>query len=97
MKRKIDAMHAEYGYGSGFCRDCCNFSTGKYRGMTPRKCEAYGITHSEATDWAGKYLACGLYNKPWAEMRGQRTMIEMHEHAPRAGQEPPLEGQVGMF
>jgi hypothetical protein len=70
--RKIDAMHLYFGVTPGeHCKDCCHCISGQYRDKNYRKCEAYGMTHSEATDWAQSWLACGLYNKPYS---GERVM-----------------------
>ena len=98
MNRKIDAMYERFGkYGVGQCRDCRHFKKGKYHGRILRKCDVYGMTHSEATDWSGKYAACGLYNKPY---KGT-TIIELLKHEPRRGmhgeQEVPIEGQMDLF
>lgn len=68
MKRKIDAMHAEYGYGGGKCSDCIHFHRVEQRsGRTLFKCSLYGFSASEATDWRAGYLACGMVNRPAPE------------------------------
>ena len=64
--RKLPAMHYVHGvdpYGRK-CKDCCSFQRFEYRGRRFCKCEAYGISSSEATDWGVNYLACGLFNIP---------------------------------
>ena len=68
-------MRAEYGSATGFCRDCCNFISGKYHNRTYRKCVAYGMTHSEASDWAWKWLACGLYGTDFDTL-GRKPLIK---------------------
>ena len=75
MKKKIDAMRAEYGSAARFCRDCRNFISGQYHNRTYRKCAAYGLTHSEASDWAGKWLACGLYGVDFDTL-GRKPLME---------------------
>ena len=92
--RKIEAMHAMYGVEPGEkCRDCCNFgSYTQYR--TWYKCAAYGDRHGASTDWAGRYMACGLFNVPFENMK-TRTMIQMLKHAPRSETET-VEGQIKM-
>ena len=63
MLRKIDRMHELFGVKFGEkCRDCMHLKGGvnEYR-----KCEVYGDSASEATDWALKYTACGLFNEVW--------------------------------
>lgn len=62
--RKIDLMHAKFGktpYKT--CEDCCYFRLHIYNRVY-FKCEVYGDSSSEATDWRKGYPACGLYNKP---------------------------------
>ena len=63
MLRKIDLMHSEFGTAEGKCKDCCHYTRYKYHNKPYRKCEVYGISCAESTDWCGKYDACGLFNK----------------------------------
>lgn len=95
-RRKIDAMYAEYGLSTcGRCGDCCNFVSGRYHDRYYSKCVAYGLTHSEATDWRAKYLACGLFNKPFDQLKPKRRPLI--ETITRGGVEcdnEPLEGQM---
>lgn len=66
MDRKIDLMYREFGRSPGNkCRDCSNFVHGRYRSRTLSKCDVYGCTHSEASDWSGRYEACGCFNREW--------------------------------
>ena len=61
--RKLDLMHRQFGKCHGHtCGECSNFtgSPGSYK-----KCKVYGISKSEASDWAKRWLACGMFNKPW--------------------------------
>ena len=57
--RKIELMHKHFGVADGKCKDCRYFSpaNGGYS-----KCNIYGRSCSEATDWSGRYQACGLKN-----------------------------------
>lgn len=53
--RKLALMHRFFGVLDGHtCRECSNFIKGKYHDKVLCKCKVYGITHSEATDWAGR-------------------------------------------
>ena len=61
--KKIDLMHAMFGTTDGICAECEHFVKGLYHDSILRKCEVYGLTHSEATDWRQRYRACGLKNK----------------------------------
>lgn len=61
--KKIEAMHREYGENEGaICRNCCNFDMYKFGNRRVSKCAAYGVTNSTASDWNGRYEACGMYN-----------------------------------
>ena len=55
------------------------------------KCEIYGISHGEATDWRRSYTACGMYNVP-QDMRRWVPLAEQIKHSPKVL--PPLEGQM---
>lgn len=64
---KIALMHKLFGYGKGLCKDCSNLlcvaeNTRHY------KCRPYGISHSIATDWAQRWIACGMKDKPTTGM-----------------------------
>lgn len=67
MLRKIDAMHSLYGVRQKMvdgrpatCGDCPHYHSGRYHDRILRKCKAYGMTHSEATDWKKSNEPCGL-------------------------------------
>ena len=63
--RKIDLMHQMFGKTEGLCKDCFHYMRYHYRDKPYRKCEVYGVTASEASDWVGRYQACGLFDKPY--------------------------------
>jgi hypothetical protein len=44
------------------CRGCVHLVRVGHRGWM--KCEIYGITGSEASDWRAKWPACGLFTAP---------------------------------
>lgn len=89
--RKIALMHMKFGYGEGICQDCTNFKRESYRSGRYSKCTIYGDTHSDASDWSGRYEACGMKNKQWNEkpvitlVRGDRKPTE------------PIPGQISLF
>lgn len=97
-RRKIDAMHQKYGLSTcGRCGDCCNFLHGRYHDRYLSKCAAYGLTHSEATDWRAKYLACGLFNKPFDQLQPKRRpLIETITRGGAEQDNAPLEGQISL-
>ena len=92
IAKKIDAMHAMHGTADGICGDCPHFLRHRYHDKILLKCKAYGLSHSEATDWRKKWDACGLIGLPLPEngtvldrIRGQRERIDIQ-----------VEGQISM-
>lgn len=90
-RRKIDLMHDKFGYGNGICKGCKHFERFEYHNKAYRKCAVYGITSSSASDWSGKYKACGLYNK---EYKGDKPIISLITAKKDDG---PIEGQISLF
>ena len=82
VAKKVDAMHARFGPAEGQCMYCPHLISGRYHDKILHKCEAYGLSHSEATDWRLKWPACGLKNLPLQDerpvfdrIRGQREYV----------------------
>lgn len=81
--KKIYAMHARFGVVSDRkCGDCPHYLCYRYHNRNLLKCRAYGLTHSEATDWRKSYVACGLIDLPLPEdgtvfdrIKGQREYV----------------------
>ena len=76
------------------CKDCSHLISGDYHDRRYHKCELYGLSHSEATDWRLSYPACGMYNMEvdidlWNPILQQI----IRESKPIA---PPLEGQLSL-
>lgn len=94
--KKIELMHRTFHRCEGHtCGECSNLE--EYRGNTRtyRKCKAYGVTDSEASDWAKRWQACGLFNKHWGDkpiMRLVRPTRTDQEEAQRV----PLDGQMNL-
>jgi len=94
IERKIMAMHKRFGTcGVLRCRDCCHLISGEYHGKRLHKCELYGLSHSEATDWRLSYQACGMYNVP-QDMDRWVPLLEQIIRSPKTA--PPIDGQVGL-
>lgn len=92
IERKIAAMHKRFGTcGVLRCKDCEHLIGGKYRDRQYYKCELYGLSHSEATDWRLANQACGMYNVP-QDMDRWVPLLEQIKHGNR--NEPPIKGQV---
>ena len=90
--RKIARMHELFGVEIGHtCGECVNFVSGRYHDRILRKCAAYGLTHSEASDWAKSWTACKMFGH---EYNG-RPIIELRES--RKEPDVPLEGQMDLF
>lgn len=92
--RKQQLMYKQFGMCDGHvCGECSNLVEGRYHDKILRKCKVYGMTHSEASDWAKRWLACGMFNKTYtggpimALVRPVRKQTE-------ATIEEPLEGQL---
>lgn len=91
--RKIDLMHWMFGKACGVhtCKECSNFVQGWYHTKTLRKCKVYGITHSQASDWAQRYEACGMFNKEW---HGNNIIELVRRGAGQPKVDFPLDGQI---
>ena len=90
---KIALIHRLFGALDGHtCRECSNFVKGRYHDRTICKCNVYGITHSEASDWAGRWHACGMFNKTWDKQPVIREVVR--ERKQKGTDNSPLEGQI---
>lgn len=92
IRRKITAMHDAYGiaHPPHVCKDCRHFFVYDYHDRRYFKCQAYGLSNGEATDWRAKYPACGLYN----QQKPETPLLEMLKHESRKEPEKPIEGQI---
>lgn len=93
--RKIALMHRLFGVSDGHaCRECSNFVKGKYHDRTLCKCRVYGMTHSAASDWAGRWQACGALNQ--AINRGPIIRDVVPDRKQKEADNTPLDGQMMM-
>lgn len=91
--KKIDLMHKLFGKNHAHkCEECSHFHSGRYHDRTLFKCDVYGLTHSEASDWRKSYLACGLFNQPYSG----RNIIRLATPDTKTD-DGPLEGQIKLF
>ena len=90
--RKIEAMHNQYGLIENKCKYCCNFCS-YTANKTWYKCKAYGISNSEATDWAKSNVACGRFNIPFDEEK-EVPLLEKIKHSHSAMVDFPIDGQI---
>ena len=92
--RKIELMHRKFGKCDGHaCRECNNLVKGVYHDRKLTKCKVYGMTHSQASDWAGRYQACGMFNKPWDKQPIIR-LVSREKDVEQSSE--PLDGQIMM-
>lgn len=88
--KKHDLMYQLFGKADGLCKDCEHYIAFRYHDYNRRKCEVYGDTRSEASDWKGKAQACGLYpDKPY----NGRNVIEL-VHGGKPKEDIQIDGQI---
>lgn len=93
--RKIDLMHKLYGeIPDRKCKECrhlCSYTASrKYY-----KCECYGETRSEATDWRVGWNACSLID---VEVFSEYPVVRNLRYLNRATKEPSeVDWQISLF
>lgn len=93
--RKIALMYKFFGKRYGHtCGECRNLVKGRYHDRILTKCEVYGLTHSEASDWAGRWQACGMFNLTWDKQPVIREVVP--ERKQKEADNTPLEGQISL-
>ena len=91
--RKLELMHNQFGRCDGHtCGECSNFVSGRYHDKMLRKCGVYGLTHSEASDWAKRWAACGMFCKEYTG----RPVIELVRPTTLKAKGEPLENQISL-
>ena len=91
-KRKIALMHEMFGKNEKYCcAECDHFRKIYYHDKTYRKCEVYGLTRSEATDWKASNVACGLAPDKTYMGRNIVEMVTPHKDA-----NEPINGQMSI-
>ena len=94
--RKIDLMHRQFGKCDGHtCGECSNLESSIYD-RRYYKCKVYGNTRSEASDWAKRWLACGLFNKPWEDKPIMRLVRPTRKDKEEM-QNTPIDGQMSLL
>ena len=93
MLRKIDLMHKLFGeVPNRKCKDCQHLVS--YTANRKwYKCECYGKSGSEATDWRLKYTACGLIDVPVYTGVPVIKMSRFYQEK----EDVQIEGQVSLF
>lgn len=92
IERRIAAMHKRFGTKTGqYCKGCTHLISFKYHDRTYHKCELYGLSHSESSDWRRSWMACGMHDQPVNDETWVPVMkLIKHTKPP----EPPIEGQI---
>lgn len=70
------------------CQDCPHYERGDVGNKRVGKCFVYGASHSEATDWGGRWPACGMIDR---ENSFSRPVVKWPRPRPEAQQLP---GQI---
>lgn len=92
--RKLALMYREFGKAeSGECKDCNYFLRINHHGKIYRKCQIYGVTLSDATDWLAHGHACGLFPDKPADVNAK--VVRMVERMP--SKEGQIQGQMNLF
>lgn len=85
--QKIELMYRLFGRCNGQICGTCFHLKEKKRDRIYRKCLVYGVSNSEATDWAKSWGACGMYCR---EYHGREIVFSVkkgnHEYVPLEGQ-----------
>ena len=94
IERRIAAMHKRFGTNYGmYCKGCSHLICVDYHDRRYYKCEIYGHSCSESSDWRRSWMACGMYNVP-QDMDRWVPLMKQINHGPKL--EPPLDGQMTM-
>ena len=101
--RKSEAMYFLFGREEGKkCKDCPHIVRHGWGNRNYIKCEMYGNSNSEATDWALSWTACGLINGDHWRMyqiaARDGCVVNMLKHEPkgRKKEREEIEGQIRM-
>ena len=93
--RKNAAMRKAYGSAKPLsCGQCPHLLKTMPTDRVYYKCEAYGVSNGEGTDWAKRWEACNLIFRE--SIAGLTPMLEQLKRSPRKKPEEQLEGQIAM-
>ena len=94
--RKLELMHRQFGKSEAhLCGECVHLISERYHGKTYRKCKVYGLTNSEASDWAKRWTACGMFNRAYTG-RPIINLVRPEKKTADIALDEPLEGQLKM-
>lgn len=98
-QEKIGLMVHYFGPGQeGITCGSCNHLCTHWLDKKYYKCEAYGLSSSEATDWGKSWPSCGMYSETEELPKNFRTIMSIKKHAPRPSKvEHEIDGQISMM
>ena len=91
-QKKIGRMYELFGHcenNEAICKNCKHL-TSYTANRKWYKCECFGNSSSESTDWRIGWLACGLYNEPYTGT----PVVEIKMHEKRKKLTVQIEGQM---
>jgi len=91
-RKKIYRMYELFGHcenNEAICKNCKHL-TSYTASRKWYKCECFGNSSSESTDWRIGWLACGLYNKPY----DGKPVVEIRTRKKK--KDLPVDGQMEM-
>lgn len=92
--RKVELMHKMFGRSPEYlCRECVHYTHKYYNGKPYRKCDVYGNSNSEGTDWKGSDQGCGL--APDKAYKG-RPIVELVKYQKKIKDDAVPDGQMKM-
>lgn len=95
--KKIELMHMIFGTDDGkICADCSNFCRVRYNRRNIGKCTVYGVSSSAATDWSGRYTACGAFNRTIKKSGEIRHLVPKYTGKSKNKKPDICEGQTEM-
>ena len=90
--KPIEIMHQEFGIHSPpeKCKTCSNLHHIIHRDKSYYKCQVYGESQSQATDFRLKWTACGAYNQIYKGIPIKDAM----KHSEKRQDDIQVEGQM---
>ena len=82
MERKAAVMRALFGGNGDKCKYCRHLISHKPGDRRYYKCELYGLSCGEATDWKISERACGMMNQD-VDLDTWQPIIDRLKHMPR--------------
>lgn len=94
MAAKIERMYDLFGKTEQLKKcESCDHLVAERANRTYYKCEIYGLSDSEATDFRKSWAACGQYNRPW---NGDIPVYKLYTGVSKK-EDVQCEGQLSLF